>query len=121
MLWCLETKDKIIFWLIFNDNLRETVGYFCGYYWHGTKILLFLQINNMNPTIIKKQKTETPAVIKKELHSGYNEKNITQPQGAFVPDAATQKASKIIDNKAYKTEKEASKKPKDDSVIAANE
>ncbi len=81
------------------------------------KILDIAKIINMNPAIIKKPKEETPIYNVTELHKGYNEKNPTQQQGAFVPDAANQKAPKVIDNKAYKTSAEAKKKPNDSKVV----
>lgn len=74
----------------------------------------------MNPNIIKKPKEETPIIKTNELHKGYNERNPSQTQGAFTPDAADQKATEVIDNKAYKTEMEANKKPNDDKVKKAN-
>lgn len=74
----------------------------------------------MNPSIIKKPKKETLILKRKELHRGYNEKNPLETQGAFAPDAASQKAPAVIDNKAYKTEGEANKKPNDGKVIRAN-
>ena len=60
----------------------------------------------MNPDIIKKVKKPTPIAEKKELHKGYNEKNPTETQGAFLPDNISEKPKKI-DNKAYKTDAEA--------------
>lgn len=60
----------------------------------------------MNPDIRKKEKKPTPIPKKKEVHKGYNEKNLTQPQGAFLPDNIDEKLTGI-DNKAYKTDAEA--------------
>ena len=62
----------------------------------------------MNQDIRKKEKKTTPVPRKKEVHKGYNEKNPTQPQGAFLPDNVDEKSTSI-DNKAYKTDAEAKK------------
>ncbi len=62
----------------------------------------------MNPSIRKKAVKDTTHNGKKELQKGYNEKNTSEPQGAFSPDSLKNKTDvKGIDNKAYKTDKEA--------------
>ena len=68
--------------------------------WHN--ILWLLCKKNMKKSIAgaPDNKKETTASLKNESHKkdsvkkGYNEKNPTQPQGAFVPDSINNKTKK---------------------------
>ncbi|MBC7650880.1 MAG: hypothetical protein H7101_03940 [Deinococcales bacterium] len=74
----------------------------------------------MNPAIRKNAKKKSPIVKDTTVHSGYNEKNPTQPQGAFKPDTAEHAPKKDIINKAYKTEAEVQEKEADSKVIKSD-
>ena len=77
----------------------------------------YLQKNIMNPAIRKNAKKKSLITKDTTVHSGYNEKNPTQTQGAFKPDTAEQAPKKDIDNKDYKTDAEVQKKEPDSEVI----
>ncbi len=74
----------------------------------------------MNPTIRKNAKKKSRIVKGISVHSGYNESNPTQTQGAFKPDTAEQAPKKDITKKDYKTDAEVQKKEPDSKVIKSD-